>query len=144
MAILTREQILQADDLPRETVPVPEWGGEVIVRTMGGTEQDAFEASLVVFKGKGRKRTAERDMKNYTAKLVSLVVCDEKGKPLFNQMDVQALGRKSTAALARVVEVAMRLNGIRDEDVEEAEKNSESAPSDDGTSSSQEPSSDAP
>lgn len=31
--MLTREQILQSDDLPRETVQVPEWGGEVQVTT---------------------------------------------------------------------------------------------------------------
>ncbi len=36
-----------ADDLPRETVSVPEWGGEVLVRTMSGTDRDAFEASLL-------------------------------------------------------------------------------------------------
>ncbi len=45
--MLTREQILQSDDLPRETVQVPEWGGEVQVRTMTGTDRDAFVASLI-------------------------------------------------------------------------------------------------
>ena len=31
MAILTRDQILQAQDIQREVVSVPEWGGEVLV-----------------------------------------------------------------------------------------------------------------
>ena len=31
MAILTREAILGADDLKRQTITVKEWGGEVIV-----------------------------------------------------------------------------------------------------------------
>ena len=29
MNILTKDAILAADDLPREIVPVPEWGGDV-------------------------------------------------------------------------------------------------------------------
>jgi len=33
MNILSKDAILAADDLPRETVNVPEWGGEVLVRT---------------------------------------------------------------------------------------------------------------
>jgi len=32
MAILTAEQLLAADDLPEETLPIPEWGGEVVLR----------------------------------------------------------------------------------------------------------------
>ena len=31
---LTKAQILSADDLPREEVSVPEWGGSVLVSTM--------------------------------------------------------------------------------------------------------------
>ena len=48
MNILSKEAILAADDLPREKVNVPEWGGEVLVRTMSGTDRDAFEASLQI------------------------------------------------------------------------------------------------
>ncbi len=37
---LTGEEILGADDLPTEVVPVPEWDGTVIVRTLTGAERD--------------------------------------------------------------------------------------------------------
>ena len=47
MNILSKDAILAADDLPRETVHVPEWGGDVYVRTMSGTDRDAFETSLI-------------------------------------------------------------------------------------------------
>lgn len=72
--MLTREQILQCDDLPKETVKVPEWGGEVQVRTMTGTDRDAFEASLIGKEGR---------LENVRARLVSLAVCDESGKAMF-------------------------------------------------------------
>ena len=84
--MLTREQILQCDDLPKETVKVPEWGGEVQVRTMTGTDRDAFEASLIGKEGR---------LENVRARLVSLAVCDESGNRLFGDADVAALGAKA-------------------------------------------------
>ena len=109
--MLTREQILQCDDLPKETVKVPEWGGEVQVRTMTGTDRDAFEASLIGKEGR---------LENVRARLVSLAVCDESGNRLFGDEDVAALGAKSAKALDRVFAVAQRLNGIGAEQVEQA------------------------
>lgn len=135
MAVLTAKAILEADDLPRKLVPVTEWGGEVYVRTLSGTERDAFEASLVKVVGKGKNRTTERDATNFTAKLAALCICDEQGKRLFTNSQIVELGKKSSAALSRVVAVAMELNGVTDEAVESAEGNSESAPSDSSISS---------
>ena len=111
MNILTKEAILAADDLPREIVPVPEWGGDVYVRTMNGTDRDAFEASLIGKEGR---------LENVRARLVSLAVCDESGSRLFGDADVAALGAKSAKALDRVFAVAQRLNGIGAEQVEQA------------------------
>lgn len=136
MAVLTRDAILAAADLPRKLVPVPEWGGEVWVRTLPGTERDAFEASLWKAKGRGRNRETVRDATNYSAKLAALAICDEQGKRLFSEVDVAALARKSSAALNRVVGEAMALNGMTEDAVEDAEGNSGTAPSGGSTSSS--------
>lgn len=113
--MLTREQILQCDDLPKETVKVPEWGGEVQVRTMTGTDRDAFEASLI-----SKEVGKEGRLENVRARLVSLAVCDESGNRLFGDEDVAALGAKSAKALDRVFAVAQRLNGIGAEQVDQA------------------------
>ena len=109
--MLTREQILQCDDLPREIVNVPEWGGEVQVRTMTGTDRDAFEASLIGKEGR---------LENVRARLVSLAVCDESGERLFADADIAALGSKSAKALDRVFAVAQGLNGIGSDQVDQA------------------------
>lgn len=103
MAKLNKAAILAADDLPRESVTVPEWGGEVLVRTMTGTERDAFETSLL---------EKDRRMENMRARLVSLTLCDETGERMFSDDEVTALGKKSAMALDRVFAVAQRLNGI--------------------------------
>jgi hypothetical protein len=123
---LGREKILGADDLASEDVAVPEWGGVVRVRCMTGAERDRFEESIVDQRGKKTRV----DMGNIRAKLVAATVVDEEGARIFSDRDVEALGKKSAAALNRVFEVAQRLSGITDDDVEELAKNSVGGPSD--------------
>ena len=115
MALLSKEAILQAQDLPTELVPVPEWGGEILVRGLTGAERDAFEQSIVEQRGKSTRI----NLRNLRAKLVAMTVVDEQGNRLFSDDEAEALGRKSAAALNRVFEVAQRLSGLRPEDVEE-------------------------
>ena len=130
MALLTRDEILQVQDLPTEQVHVPEWGGDVLVRALTGAERDMFEQSIVEQRG----RNTRMNLRNIRAKLVALTVVDEQGNRIFKDEDVKWLGNKSAAALDRIFEVAQRLSGLRDEDVEELAKNSESDLSDDSTS----------
>ena len=115
--MLTREAILGADDLPREKVDVPEWGGAVYVRTMTGAERDKYEAELLATEDKTAR------LVNIRARLAGLTVCDEAGKRVFADGDIEALGAKSAAALDRIFPVAMRLNGLSATDVEGLEKN---------------------
>lgn len=117
--ILTRDQILQVSDLDKRTVEVPEWKGEVILRTMTGTERDAWETSLFEIKGKSQKT----NMKNMRAKLLAMCIVDEEDKKIFTDKDIQALGEKSSKALNRLYTVASELNGIGVEDEEELVKN---------------------
>ena len=115
MAHLTRDQILRAEDIKTEEVAVPERNGEVLVRGLTGRERDEFEATLVERRG---KKTA-MNTANIRAKLVSLCVVDDNGAHMFTHSDVEDLGKKSAAAVSRIYDVAARLSGISDEDVEE-------------------------
>jgi len=124
MALLSREQILEAPDLPYEDVEVPEWGGIVRVRGLTGAERDQFEAAILERQGNGRFRVR---MTNIRARLVALACVDEQGRRLFSEQDVAALGQKSAVALQRVFEVAQRLSGLAPQDLEELAKNSRSA-----------------
>lgn len=128
--LLTRDTILAAQDIQTEEVEVPEWGGSVLVRGMTGAERDAFEESVLT--GKGRKRDV--NLKNFRARLIVKSVVNRKGERVFTHADIDALGQKSAAALARVFDVATRLSGMSDEDVEELTKNSEDGQSDSSTS----------
>lgn len=118
MNVLTKDQILQADDIRKEKVEVPEWGGFVWVKTMTGAARDQLEASIISGKG-------QRDLRNLRAKMVALSVVDEDGKLLFSFEDVEELGEKKSAkALDRIFSVAQRLSGFTPQDVEEMTKNS--------------------
>ena len=97
-----------------------------------GKERDAFELSCTERrKGKGGKETVTMKLDNVRAKLVCRCVVDGPGGGLiFSEADVEALGNKSALELQRVFDVARRLSGLTDEDVEELSKNSESDQSD--------------
>jgi hypothetical protein len=131
MALLTKDQILSADDRKTKEVPVPEWGGSVLIRTLTGRERDAFEATTV--RTKGSKQ--ESNYENFRARFVAECVVDETGKKLFaHRGEVQMLGNKSVAALQRVFNAAQELNGMSEDDVEELTEGFESAPDEDSIS----------
>lgn len=115
MTMLTRELILSVDDLPRELVKVPEWGGDVYVRTMTGAERDKWEIEVATSKQKASE--------SVRAMIAALTVCDENSNLLFTIQDVEALSKKSAAALDRVMDAAMRLNKLYGSDIEGLEKN---------------------
>ena len=124
--MLTREQILGADDLPRKRVEVPEWGGHVFVKTMTGGERDTWEVAVT----EGQKG----GVRSIRAPMAALVIVDETGACLFSEQDVAALQEKSCAALDRVFEAADKLNHITGRDIEELAINSETDQGDSSTS----------
>lgn len=128
--LLSRDDILKADDIKTELVEVPEWGGAVMVRGLTGAERDALEEEVTSQRGS----SVRVNLRNLRAKLVVRSVVDEQGKHLFTPADVDALGKKSAAALQRVFNVASRLSGLSREDLEELTKNSEDGQSEDSTS----------
>jgi hypothetical protein len=121
MALLSKAEILGASDIRTETVAVPEWGGEVLVRGMTGTERDAYEQAMI----EQRRSTGRTiSLENARARLCAYTIIGEDGKRLFREQEIEALGAKCASALDRVYQTAARLSGLRGEDVEELRKNS--------------------
>lgn len=114
MKELSRADILAVDDLKKEKLSVPEWGGEIYIRTMNGMERDGYEEWAA---------GAGRSLKGIRGRLAALCIVNAAGERLFSDEDIPALGQKSAAALERVVKAAMRLNAVTDDDVKELEKN---------------------
>lgn len=121
--LLTAEDILSANDTIIEWCPVPEWGngkGGVYVRSLMGDELDSYQGSLLAKNSKG-KQTVSYD--NMRTKLVIKTICDKQGKRLFNDGQIGLLAKKNAAGLSRVFEMAARLSGLSDKDIQEMEDN---------------------
>jgi len=107
MTVLSKDAIKQATDFKVEKVSVPEWGGDVYLKTLSGTERDAFEEGY-----------AEQKMKNFRARFLVLTLCDESGERMFSDDEAADLGGKSAVVLNRLFDVAWALNAFRTEDVD--------------------------
>lgn len=110
--LLSKESILSVQDLPKELVEVEKWGGSVWVRGMTAGERDMFEDKI---------RTD--GMKNLRALMASMTIIDEDGARMFTDKEVKVLAGKSAEALDLIVEVASKLSGLLDADIEILEGN---------------------
>jgi len=121
---LSKTDILQADDLEKRDIHVPEWGGIVTIRALTGKERDEFEASVMVRTGKELTVNPRR----LRAKLVAASMIGEDGKRLFSDKEVDDLAAKSSAALDRVFRAAQELSGIGEKEIERIEEDLEETP----------------
>jgi len=131
MALLSTDQILGADDLATEDVSVPEWGGEVRIKTLTGKQRDKFESSMVRINKAGKP---EQNIENVRARLIQLCAINDEGLPLFTEKDIERLGAKSASNLDIVFAACQRLNGFTKEDIEDLAEGFGDAPSEDSTS----------
>ena len=111
-----KERILAAQDLTSEPVSVPEWGETVKVRVMTGADRDSLTASM-------RDGSGNVDLMKYRARLLVRCIVNDDGSTMFSESEIDALNAKSSIALDRLFSVADRLNGVKPDAVEAAEKN---------------------
>lgn len=107
--MLSRDEILAADDLPTETVEVKSWGGKVRVRALSGAELEAFT------------EWQEREKPGKIMSMAGMVaasVVDEKGERMFTLDDAPTLAKKSSRSLGVVFAAAMRVAQKVGEDIE--------------------------
>lgn len=124
--VLSKQDILSADDLARERVNVPEWDGDVFVRMMTGKEREIFEQSVMDANGE-IDYTKSHDV---FPRLVALTTTDEAGTLLFDRNgDIDALAAKGVRALHRVASVALRLNALTEDEKKEMAANFPEIPS---------------
>jgi hypothetical protein len=123
--------ILAAEDLDHHDETIPEWDGVTVrVRSLTGTERDAYEAKLTAVKRSGNTVDMEMRLADYRAKfLVKCLVDPATDKRIFTDDQAQQLGRKSSAVIERLFKIAKRVSGLSEGAEEEALGNSGTAPS---------------
>jgi len=112
-----RELILSARDLRTETIEVPEWGTTVTLREWDGATRDRFDALALEARERGGKIPPR-----LRAWVAAMSIVDESGELVFGEPDIEALARKSARALDRIVEAALKLNGLAPDAVDQAKK----------------------
>lgn len=130
--MLTREALLAAataaaTEVPLEPVHIdlPVFRDEkLFMKGMSGAQRDKWESALIV--GRGKKRRV--DTANVRAKLVVQTLVWENGERVFMDSDADTVGGWPVRVLNPLYEVAQRLSGVSDEDVDELEKSSAPTP----------------
>jgi hypothetical protein len=119
--LITREEFLAKPDLNPVEVPIPALGGSVWVRTMSTRQRDDYDLD------QGETKTARRE--DIRARILVFTVCDEEGNLLFKPEDKTRISDLFADRTQPLFEEALKVNNIFKADVEEAEKNSETVPS---------------
>jgi hypothetical protein len=116
---LTRDKILQAEDMKPLRVSVPEWGGTLWIRTLSGKERLSYEEAVDKIKDAGDGMHSTRLMTHY----LTWVLVDKEGKRLFSDKDIDLLADKKASVLLRLYNKASVHNGTSLQDAEDLEKN---------------------
>jgi hypothetical protein len=116
---LNKAAILAAGDTKVTKEHVPEWGGDVYIKTISGSERDRFEDGY-----------NEQKMRNFRTRFLVLSICDEKGDRLFTDAEVEELSKKSSLVINRLFEKAWALNAFTNEAIDELGNDSTVVPSD--------------
>lgn len=113
--MLTKDSILQSNDLPTKKVKIPEWGGDAYIKTLTGAERLQLEKDI------------NSDVKTNgpaMGRIVCLTLCDAEGKLLFSYPDdIAVVNTKSATVLQRLMDAALKANGLTQKDVDDLEKN---------------------
>lgn len=106
MSLLTRDQILSAQDHKTERVSIPDWGGDVFVRTLSASEWSQYENDSMI----GETGNKHVDAANLRARLVILCCVDESKKQIFTMADMESINSKHIANVELVYDASMKIN----------------------------------
>lgn len=130
---LTKDDLrkLRGQDADIREVEVPEWGDEAVIRicVMGGADSETFES--VIQENRLPDQPDEQGNPGMSTKgirwaLFRRTVVDENNELMFDTEDEarQIMGSLNHKTLMRIFNQALDLNGMGENAVEEAEKNS--------------------
>lgn len=113
--LLSKSDILKRNDYEERTIHIPEWGGNVLVRSLTARQQGVIQKLLM-----------ERQFEEVKARTAAYAVIDpETGKRMFQ--DYKELMDRGGKPMTRIFDVVSDMSGIgEDEDttVEDLKENS--------------------
>jgi hypothetical protein len=116
MKILTADEIWAAKDIEERTVPVPQWGGAVRIRTLSQKQS----AELRRKAQRINPATKQSELDNEA--LEQMLFIEGVIEPKFSITDYGRLSEKSMSAMTTVLRAIMDASGFSSESVSEATK----------------------
>ena len=110
-----RTKFLGARDLVVEAVQLDSLDEPVYIRVMSAGAREKFEAYAA-------SHAAGEPIPEFRQTLLVKTLCDKEGQLLLADDEAHLLSDKSSESISKLFDVAMRLNRLRKEDVDQAEK----------------------
>ena len=115
--MLTRDAILKTIHCVAAEVDVPELGGSVGIQRLSFADTVRLTAQP---ENDGDHETINHQV--FLIRLLIACVCDKKGKRLFKESDFQALQHLPATAMQKMADVALQVNGLAEDAVDDAVK----------------------
>jgi hypothetical protein len=124
---LTRDEILKTNDIQVNEIEVPEWGGSVFIKQLTRAQQDSY---LKMQMGKTRMKQDTRaknqeiigaELYGHDAYLCSRGICDENGKAIFKDSDIQSLKKKNGAVIGRIAKEIIAFSDMAGDDIDKVD-----------------------
>lgn len=111
--ILSRDSILGSVDFEIYKIEVPKWGGEVCLRPFTAKLKDKIEQLQL------------KPNPNNSPRSIALAgsICDESGKLIFTDSDIESLSQKSGESVDIVMKKILEINGLTEAQLDESVKN---------------------
>jgi hypothetical protein len=129
---MTRQEILDSRNYGVKEIDVPDLG-KVNIRKWSGKDRAKFlQASITVDSGNVDVKY-EKIFDNMSL-VVALSLCDESGKRLFNDDEIDLVGEMNADIIQSIYQEALVLNSLVQESLKDAAKNSSAIQKDDSIS----------
>jgi len=130
MALLNRNQILEAKDIKTKDIEVKEWGGTIRIKQLSAKEYNDITMNMVnirkmAAKQLSSKKNADENLedainelaiKNQKILLIIKSVVDENMKPLFTEADMELIYQKNTNVIDRIITEIEAFNAVATEE----------------------------
>jgi hypothetical protein len=124
-----RDLIAGANDIEVRQEEVPEWGVTLELRAFSLDARSGFIDAMGVGQHENDEQVKGAMKRMYPAMLIAACHDPETGAPVFTEEDVPMLLGKNGKVVDRLGDVIMKMNGMTEDAVEEAKKDSSTTPS---------------